>query len=126
MAIAMAREREAYTLAIVNRRDSDITFKVDGVLYTSTGRDIEMSVASTKAYYSQIAAGSILGLKFAQLTERRDDTFILKELERLMLIPSLMKKFWIGMKRSLYPLIHLPLQKVLGGCWQRLQQNSRR
>ncbi|MEA3385414.1 MAG: hypothetical protein U9Q89_03040, partial [Thermodesulfobacteriota bacterium] len=42
------------------RRDSDITFKVDGVLYTSTGRDIEMSVASTKAYYSQIAAGSIL------------------------------------------------------------------
>jgi glutamine---fructose-6-phosphate transaminase (isomerizing) len=92
MAIAMAREREAYTLAIVNRRDSDITFKVDGVLYTSTGRDIEMSVASTKAYYSQIAAGSILGLKFAQLTERRDDTFILKELERLMLIPSLMKK----------------------------------
>jgi len=92
MAIAMAREREAYTLAIVNRRDSDITFKVDGAVYTSTGRDVEMSVASTKAYYSQIAAGSILGLKFAQLTERRDDRFILRELKRLMLIPSLMKK----------------------------------
>ncbi|MEA3386067.1 MAG: SIS domain-containing protein, partial [Thermodesulfobacteriota bacterium] len=59
-AVDMAREQGAYTLAIVNRRDSDITFKVDGVLYTSTGRDIEMSVASTKAYYSQIAAGSIL------------------------------------------------------------------
>ena len=92
VAIDMARERGAYTMAIVNRRDSDITFKVDGVLYTSTGRDIEMSVASTKAYYSQIAAGGILGLKLAQLTESRGDDFILGELERLMKIPSLMKK----------------------------------
>jgi glucosamine--fructose-6-phosphate aminotransferase (isomerizing) len=92
MAIDMARERGAYTMAIVNRRDSDITFKVDGALYTSTGRDIEMSVASTKAYYSQIAAGGILGLKLAQLTGRRGDDFILGELERLMKIPSLMKK----------------------------------
>jgi glucosamine--fructose-6-phosphate aminotransferase (isomerizing) len=91
-AIDMARQHGAYTLAIVNRRDSDITFKVDGVLYTSTGRDIEMSVASTKAYYSQIAAGGILGLKLAQLTERRNDDFILGELERLMRIPSIMKK----------------------------------
>ncbi len=91
MAIDMAKTRGAYTIAIVNRRDSDITFKVDGVLYTSTGRDIEMSVASTKAYYSQIAAGGLLGLKLAQLTERRDDEFIFGELQRLMKLPSLMK-----------------------------------
>ncbi len=92
VAIHMARERGAYTMAIVNRRDSDITFKVDGVLYTSTGRDVEMSVASTKAYYSQIAAGGILGLKLAQLTAMRDDDFILGELDSLIKIPSLMKK----------------------------------
>jgi glucosamine--fructose-6-phosphate aminotransferase (isomerizing) len=92
LAVDMAKERGAYTLALVNRRDSDITFKVDGVLYTSTGRDIEMSVASTKAYYSQIAAGSILGLKLAQMTSRRDDSFILGELQRLMKLPSIMKK----------------------------------
>jgi glucosamine--fructose-6-phosphate aminotransferase (isomerizing) len=92
MAIDMARQRGAYTMAIVNRRDSDITFKVDSVLYTSTGRDVEMSVASTKAYYSQIAAGGILGLKLAQLTNTRDDDFILGELQRLMRIPSLMKE----------------------------------
>jgi len=92
MAVDMARQRGAYTMAIVNRRDSDITFKVDGVLYTSTGRDIEMSVASTKAYYSQIAAGGILGLKLTQLTNMRDDDFIHGELERLMKLPSLMKK----------------------------------
>ncbi len=91
MAVDMARKRGAFTIAIVNRRDSDITFKVDGVLYTSTGRDIEMSVASTKAYYSQIAAGSLLGLKLAQLTARRDDEFIFGELQRLLKLPSLMK-----------------------------------
>jgi glucosamine--fructose-6-phosphate aminotransferase (isomerizing) len=92
LAVDMAKERGAYTLALVNRRDSDITFKVDGVLYTSTGRDIEMSVASTKAYYSQIAAGGILGLKLAQITSQRDNAFVLGELQRLMKLPSLMKK----------------------------------
>jgi glucosamine--fructose-6-phosphate aminotransferase (isomerizing) len=90
-AIDMARERGALTIGIVNRRDSDITFKVDGVLYTSTGRDIEMSVASTKAYYSQIAAGSILGLKLAQLTESRTDDFVLAEIEYLLRLPTAMK-----------------------------------
>jgi glucosamine--fructose-6-phosphate aminotransferase (isomerizing) len=90
-AIDMAKERGALTLAIVNRRDSDITFKVDGVLYTSTGRDIEMSVASTKAYYSQVAAGSILGLKLAQLTGSRADDFVLAEIEHLLRIPTDMK-----------------------------------
>ena len=34
-------------IAIVNRRGSDLTDKADGVLYTSDGRDVEMSVAST-------------------------------------------------------------------------------
>jgi glucosamine--fructose-6-phosphate aminotransferase (isomerizing) len=92
MAVDMARNRGAHTLAIVNRRDSDITFKVDGVLYTSTGRDIEMSVASTKAYYSQITAGGILGLALAQLLGTRDEDFIIGELQRLMRIPSLMRK----------------------------------
>ncbi|MBW1795515.1 MAG: SIS domain-containing protein [Deltaproteobacteria bacterium] len=91
-AVDMARERGAHTLAIVNRRDSDITFKVHGVLYTSTGRDIEMSVASTKAYYSQIAAGSILGLRLAQLVESITDDFVLAEIEHLLKLSASMKK----------------------------------
>ena len=67
----MAKARGAYTLAIVNRRDSHITFKVDGVLYTCTGRDIEMPVASTKAFYSQIVAGALLGLYISTLRGSR-------------------------------------------------------
>ena len=58
----MAGERGATIIAIVNRRQSDITTKSDGVFYTSDGRDIEMSVASTKAFYSQIVAGHVLAL----------------------------------------------------------------
>ena len=50
-------------IAIVNRRNSDLTDKADGVLYTSDGRDVEMSVASTKAFYSQIAAGFLLAVR---------------------------------------------------------------
>ncbi len=63
--IDLARGRGAAVIAIVNRRNSDITHKADGVLYTSDGRDIEMSVASTKAFYSQIAAGFLLAFGLA-------------------------------------------------------------
>ncbi|MDO9566223.1 MAG: SIS domain-containing protein [Candidatus Desulfaltia sp.] len=90
--IDMVKQRGAYTLAIVNRRDSDITFKVDGVMYTSTGRDIEMSVASTKAFYSQIIAGAILGLYIASLKGRRDEVFVTKEIKQLIVLPSYMRK----------------------------------
>jgi glucosamine--fructose-6-phosphate aminotransferase (isomerizing) len=89
--VDMVKERGAYTLAIVNRRDSDITFKVNGVMYTSSGRDVEMSVASTKAFYSQIVAGAILGLYIARLKNRRDDAFVDMETRRLLALPSHMR-----------------------------------
>jgi len=58
--VDLVRARGAAVVAIVNRRGSDLTDKADGVLYTSDGRDVEMSVASTKAFYAQIAAGFVL------------------------------------------------------------------
>ncbi len=58
--VDLARQRGATVIAIVNRRNSDLTDKADGVIYTSDGRDVEMSVASTKAFYSQVAAGALL------------------------------------------------------------------
>ena len=60
--VDVVRGRGAQVLAIVNRRQSDLAVKADGVLYTSNGRDVEMSVASTKAFYSQVAAGMLLAL----------------------------------------------------------------
>ncbi len=58
--VDLVRSRGASVVAVVNRRNSDLTDKADGVLYTSDGRDVEMSVASTKAFYSQVAAGFLL------------------------------------------------------------------
>ncbi len=90
--IDMVKSCGAHTLCIVNRRDSDITFKTDGVLYTSSGRDIEMSVASTKAFYSQITAGALLGLYIASICKIRSDEFITNEINELSALPAKMKK----------------------------------
>jgi len=58
--VDLVRGRGAVVIGIVNRRNSDLTDKADGVMYTSDGRDVEMSVASTKAFYAQVAAGVLL------------------------------------------------------------------
>ena len=58
--VDLVRARGGSVVAVVNRRNSDLTERADGVLYTSDGRDVEMSVASTKAFYSQVAAGCLL------------------------------------------------------------------
>ncbi len=63
--VDVVRARGGAVVAIVNRRQSDLVDKSDGVLYTSDGRDVEMSVASTKAFYSQIAAGFLLAFALA-------------------------------------------------------------
>lgn len=64
--VDLLRGRGASVVAIVNRRNSDLTDKADGVLYTSDGRDVEMSVASTKAFYAQVAAGLLLGYAISE------------------------------------------------------------
>ncbi len=69
----LTQRRGARAIAIVNRRDSDLADRADGVLYTSDGRDVEMSVASTKAFYSQIAAGMLLAVAIVDLVAGRTD-----------------------------------------------------
>jgi glucosamine--fructose-6-phosphate aminotransferase (isomerizing) len=58
--VDLVRNRGAHVVSVVNRRNSDLVAKSHGVLYTSDGRDVEMSVASTKAFYAQVAAGWLL------------------------------------------------------------------
>lgn len=65
--VDLARSRGARVIAIVNRRGSELSAKADGVIYTSDGRDVEMSVASTKAFYAQVAAGALLACAIAQV-----------------------------------------------------------
>ncbi|MCP3943310.1 MAG: SIS domain-containing protein [Desulfobacteraceae bacterium] len=88
--VDMVKACGARTIAIVNRRDSDLTFKTDGVLYTSSGRDIEMSVASTKAFYSQLTAGAILGLHLSKIFGIKSSEFITRNIQELTLLPEKM------------------------------------
>ncbi len=86
--VNLAQRRGARAVAIVNRRNSDLAERADGVLYTSDGRDVEMSVASTKAFYSQIAAGMLLAVAIADQVaggpdERPAADRLLRELGRL-------------------------------------------
>jgi glucosamine--fructose-6-phosphate aminotransferase (isomerizing) len=89
--VDLSRDRGATVVAIVNRRNSDLVDKSDGVLYTSDGRDVEMSVASTKAFYSQIAAGWLLAIAIAgavgSLEEQEADAL----LHRLRELPDAMR-----------------------------------
>ncbi len=71
--VDLARRRGASVIAIVNRRNSDLCTKADGVLYTSDGRDVEMSVASTKAFYSQVAAGVLLAVALGDAVDAHCD-----------------------------------------------------
>ena len=71
--VDLVRSRGASVVSIVNRRGSDLCDRSDGVLYTSDGRDVEMSVASTKAFYSQIAAGFLLAYGIAEELDHRAD-----------------------------------------------------
>jgi glucosamine--fructose-6-phosphate aminotransferase (isomerizing) len=89
--VDLVRSRGAAVVSIVNRRNSDLTDRSDGVLYTSDGRDVEMSVASTKAFYSQIGAGFLLAFAIAEslagdgvADDHQDLLVALRELPSLM------------------------------------------
>lgn len=86
--VDMARERGAWIHAIVNRRNSALVHKADSVLYTSDGRDVEMSVASTKAFYSQIAAGKLLGLLLGSELGTMNDLTLRQEIDALEQLPE--------------------------------------
>ncbi len=62
-ALREAKERGAKTLAIVNVVGSSIAREADMVFYTKAGPEI--SVATTKAYSAQLAAGYLLAVQFA-------------------------------------------------------------
>ncbi|MCP4719155.1 MAG: glutamine--fructose-6-phosphate aminotransferase, partial [Desulfobacteraceae bacterium] len=62
--------------------------------------DIEMSVASTKAFYSQLTAGAILGLHLSKVLGARSDEFITESIQELILLPEKMQTI-LGMKEEI-------------------------
>ncbi len=86
--VDIARKRGAWVHAIVNRRNSALVQKAASYLYTSDGRDVEMSVASTKAYYSQVAAGKVLSLFLAAQLQTMSRAELEADLTQLDALPD--------------------------------------
>jgi glutamine---fructose-6-phosphate transaminase (isomerizing) len=64
-AMRTARDRGAHVLAITNIMGSQATRDADGVLYTRAG--LEIGVAATKTFVSQVVAMYLLALRLAEL-----------------------------------------------------------
>jgi glucosamine--fructose-6-phosphate aminotransferase (isomerizing) len=90
--VDLAREHGAWIIGVVNRRNSDLVYKSHGVLYTSDGRDIEMSVASTKAFYAQNVAGQILALALGQSIGSVPEERLRHEIDALSKLPQAMEE----------------------------------
>jgi glucosamine--fructose-6-phosphate aminotransferase (isomerizing) len=86
--VDLAGAQGAWIHAIVNRRNSPLVTKSNSHFYTGDGRDVEMAVASTKAFYSQIAAGKLISLLLAQEFGTLTDEEIYQEIHELERLPA--------------------------------------
>ena len=92
--VKKAKERGALSLAIANKREGDVTFIVDGTLYIGEGRDIEISVPSTKTYTAQVIVGYVLALFiFKSIADNSTMKKIFNaEVKKLLKVPKLVRK----------------------------------
>jgi glutamine---fructose-6-phosphate transaminase (isomerizing) len=58
------------------------------MVYTSDGCDEELAVASTKAFYAQIAAGSLLGLALGRVVKALDPNLEATLIESIVAVPA--------------------------------------
>lgn len=85
-AIKEAKKRGAKVLSICNVMGSSIPRESDATIYTRAG--IEIGVASTKAFTSQLAVLYLLGVYFAQLKKTWPEEHLIERLEYLKKIPE--------------------------------------
>ena len=89
-ALRMAKEKGIKTLGIVNVVGSSIAREADNVFYTLAGPEI--SVATTKAYSTQLVAVYLLALKFAKVREEIENEKYDSLLEEINTIPEKIQK----------------------------------
>jgi glucosamine--fructose-6-phosphate aminotransferase (isomerizing) len=86
MAVRRARARGARVVALVNAEQSAIERESDATVYTRAG--IEIGVAATKTFTSQIAALGLLGLALAKLRDASNTDYAARDLRELALLPG--------------------------------------
>lgn len=89
-ALREAKDKGIKTLAIVNVVGSSIAREADNVFYTLAGPEI--SVATTKAYSTQLVAGYLLAIEFAKSREEITDERYSELIGELDTIPAKIEK----------------------------------
>ena len=89
-ALRMAKEKGVKTLGIVNVVGSSIAREADSVFYTLAGPEI--SVATTKAYSTQLVAVYLLALQFAKLRDEIEDDKYKEYIDEINTIPEKIEK----------------------------------
>ena len=89
-AMRLAKKNGVKTIAIVNVVGSSIAREADYVLYTWAG--LEISVASTKAYFVQVALFILLANKLGQLKGKLNQEDITKLIDSILSVPKLAQK----------------------------------
>jgi glucosamine--fructose-6-phosphate aminotransferase (isomerizing) len=93
-AMRLARESGARTLAITNLMGTQITREVDTVLYTRAG--MEMGVAATKTFTSQVTLLYLLALRLAQVRRTLPDEEIASLLAEVASLPDKLNAYLDG------------------------------
>ncbi len=86
-AMRTARSRGASVLAVTNIMGAQATREADGVLYTRAG--LEVGVAATKTFTSQIAAMNLIALRLAELRETLEPAALSRTIAELKRLPHL-------------------------------------
>ncbi|SDA11262.1 glucosamine--fructose-6-phosphate aminotransferase (isomerizing) [Ruminococcus sp. YE71] len=89
-ALRSAKEQGVKTLGIVNVVGSSIAREADNVFYTLAGPEI--SVATTKAYSTQLIAGYLLALQFAKAREEISEDKYASLIAEINTIPEKIEK----------------------------------
>jgi glucosamine--fructose-6-phosphate aminotransferase (isomerizing) len=105
-AIEVARRKKTKILSICNVVDSSLARKSDGVFYTHAGPEI--SVASTKAFSTQLTALYLLSIGLGRLNGRFKKAEAQRLLEELMHLPR-----WVEQALELEPAVE-ELARELG------------
>ncbi len=91
-AMRTARQRGAAVLALTNIMGSQATREADGVLYTRAG--LEIGVAATKTFVTQVTALYLLALRLAELRGTMDQAALKETISEVKRLPHRMSELF--------------------------------
>ena len=99
VAMQTARAKGARALAVTNVMGAQITREADGTMYTRAG--LEIGVAATKTFVSQITAMYLIALRLAEVRGVMDRAALKPPISDLKRLPSMISEF---MQRDASPI----------------------